>query len=107
MGILSDVRQSVHDLTTDPDEPTIPEGLSDPPAALCMPVLVERRRRKSVDTAIDNRLRAMGRQLHVTMWGVLTIIGFASLEYFGILGNGKPPTWTSAILEGVAFAIGK
>jgi hypothetical protein len=107
MGILRSVQKSVHDLTVDPDEPTVPEGISDPPAALCQPVLVERARRKSVDEAIDRRLRALGRQTSVTMWAVLSMVAFAGLEYFGILGNSKPPTWAAAVLEGIAFAMGK
>lgn len=106
MGILRSVQKSVHELTLDPDEPTVPEGLSDPPAALCQPVLVERRRRKSVDEAIDRRLRAMGRQLNVTMWGVIAMISFAGLEYLGILGHENPPTWAIAVFEGIAFAMG-
>jgi len=43
MGIIEDVRKSVHDLTFDPDETTIPEGGSiDPQEPICRPVLVER-----------------------------------------------------------------
>lgn len=108
MGIVEDVRKSVHDLTLDPDEPTIPEGGSiDPGEAICRPVMVERARRKAVDIAIDRRLRILGRQVQITMYGVLAIISFAGLEYLGVIGNGSGPTWARAVFDGIAVALGK
>jgi len=108
MGIIEDVRKSVHDLTFDPDETTIPEGGSiDPQEPICRPVLVERARRKLVDVSIDRRLRILGRQVQVTMYGVIAILSFAGLEYLGVIGNSSGPVWARAIFDGISVAVGR
>ena len=107
MSTLEDLRKSVHDLTADPDADTLRDCPSiDPGGQVCRPVLVERSRRKTVDESIDRRLRVLGRQTRITMWGVVTMVAFASLEYFGVIGNGETPIWARAIFDGAAMVVG-
>jgi hypothetical protein len=105
--MLDELRKSVHDLTADPNEVTSPEGISMQPGdPICQPVLTERARRKAVDEVFSKRLGIVARQTQITMWGVFIIIGFAGLEYLGILGHQGPPTWARAVFDGIALISG-
>jgi hypothetical protein len=107
MGILSNVRRSIHDITTDAAELNLGDPAADvTPESTCRPVLVERRNRKAMDELIIRRLSVSIRQGQVTMWGVVTMVAFAAMEYFGILGNGESPTWVNAVFRGLTFMAG-
>jgi hypothetical protein len=96
------------------DEPTRPQPNSlDPGDPICAPVLVERRRRKTVDLEIDRRLTAIqavvirsAKFSKFSAIGLAAMVIFASLEYLGILGHDRSPIWASAVIDGVKFAFG-
>jgi hypothetical protein len=98
------------------DDPEItrpqPNSL-DPGDPICQPVLVERRRRKTVDLEIDRRLTAIqavvvrsAKFSKISAIGLVAMVVFASLEYLGILGHDRAPIWASAVIDGVKFAVG-
>jgi hypothetical protein len=106
--MLDELRKSVHDLTADIEETTPVPGQSlDPGELICRPVLAERARRKSVDDDTNRRLVILARQVRVTMWLVMTMVAFASLEYLGIMGSERTPIWARAMFDGVAVFAGK
>lgn len=98
----------------DEAEPTRPQPNSlDPGDPICQPVLVERRRRKTVDLEIDRRLIHIERIVvksarftKATAIGLGVMVLFASLEYLGILGHDQTPIWAGAVIHGVKIAFG-
>src|SRR4030042_4398796 len=99
--MLDEIRKSVHDLTEDLEESTPIPGLPsiDPAELMCKPMLAERTRRKAVDEETNRRLLVLARQVRVTMWLVMTMVAFATLEYFGIMGSGRTPDRKSTRLN--------
>jgi hypothetical protein len=95
-------------------EATRPQPQSlDPADPICVPVLVERRRRKTVDLEIDRRLIRIevivartARTTRLVLVGIGTMLLFANLEYFGIIGTSKTPIWATAVIDGFRFAFG-
>lgn len=95
-------------------EATRPQPNSlDPGDPLCMPVMVERQRRKVVDNETDARLVRIevlvartAKTTRLTLVALSTMVLFAALEYTGIIGRDKPPIWASAVVDGVRIVLG-
>ena len=95
-------------------EATKPQPQSlDPGDPVCAPVLVERRRRKTVDLEIDRRLIRIevivarnAKTTRLVLVGIGTMLLFATLEYGGIIGDNKTPIWATAVIRGLHFAFG-
>lgn len=95
-------------------EATRPQPQSlDPGDPICVPVLVERRRRKTVDREIDKRLiriealvNRTAKSTRLALIGIATMVLCALLEYAGILGHNTAPIWATAVIDGVRFAFG-
>lgn len=80
----------------------------EPGDAVCEPILNERSRRKEEDTELRRELvsiRAGVDRNHLltkkVAGGIATIVVFATLEYLGVLGEGKPPIWSRAVIDGL------
>lgn len=71
----------------------------------CEPVRLERARRKEVDAAIFERLRQIQTLTTRVAIGVGAMLGFAALEYLGVVGNGNPPIWARAVLNGLRWIV--
>jgi hypothetical protein len=89
-----------------------PESL-DPGDPLCLPVMVERRRRKLVDNETDLRLLRIevlvartAKTTRLTLVALTTMVVCAALEYAGVIGRDTPPIWASAVVDGVRYALG-
>lgn len=95
-------------------EATLPQPQSlDPGDPICAPVMVERRRRKTVDLEIDQRLirievlvKRAAKSTRLALIGIGTMVLCALLEYAGLLGHNTAPTWATAVIDGFRFAFG-
>jgi len=104
----------LEDLFADEGEPTQPQPNSlGPQEQVCIPVMVERQRRKQVDKVVFQRLtslEALTRKSlkfsRLTTIGVGTMVLFAALEYVGIIGHDPAPIWASAVIDGARYALG-
>jgi hypothetical protein len=106
--ISADIAREALDAISPPAEGVTPQARSlGPDDPICTPVLVERARRKFVDADFDKRFRKVSRNVRITMIAMLTMVGFAGLEYLGILGHGPPPTWARAVFDGLAVVVGR
>jgi hypothetical protein len=102
------------DLADEVAEATRPQPNSiDPGDPVCVPVMVERRRRKTVDLEIEKRLIGIevlvartAKSTRLALIGISVMVGCALLEYAGILGHDTTPIWATAIVDGVRFAFG-
>jgi hypothetical protein len=95
-------------------EATRPQPQSlDPGDPICVPVMVERQRRKAVDLEIDRRLIRIevlvartARSTRLTLVGIGIMVACATLEYAGVLGRNRAPIWATAVVDGARFILG-
>jgi hypothetical protein len=95
-------------------EATRPQPQSlDPGDPICVPVMVERRRRKTVDLEIDRRLTRIevlvtrtAKSTRLALVGIGIMVACATLEYVGILGHNQAPIWATAVVDGARFILG-
>lgn len=89
-----------------------PDSL-DPGDPLCLPIMVERKRRKQVDNETDLRLVRIellvartAKTTRLILWGICTMVVAAVLEYSGVIGHDHAPVWATAVIDGLRFAFG-